>query len=72
MILLDDYPEAKITIIDSAVITGLQGIFVGEAVRMRDNGLSYDDTIAKLEKMKETGRIFFTTASSILLTIPER
>lgn len=62
MILLDDYPEAKIAIIDSAVITGLQGIFVKEAVRMRDNGMSYDEVIAKLEKMKETGRIFFTTA----------
>ena len=44
------------------MITGLQGIFVKEAVRMRDSGLSYDEGIAKLEEMKETGRIFFTTA----------
>ena len=61
-IMLDDYPEAKITVIDSAVITGLQGLYVMEAVRMRDNGLSYEDTVEQLERIKETGRIVFTTA----------
>ena len=62
MILMDDYPEAKITVLDSTVITGLQGLFVKEAVRMRDNGITYEETIDKLEKIKDTGRIFFTTA----------
>ena len=61
-IILDDYPDAKITVIDSAVITGLQGLYVMEAVRMRDDGLSYDATVEQLERIKETGRIIFTTA----------
>ncbi len=61
-ILLDSYPDAKITVIDSAVITGLQGLYVMEAVRMRDNGLSYEETVEQLERIKETGRIIFTTA----------
>ena len=62
MILLDDYPEAKIAVLDSAVITGLQGLFVKEAVRMREEGLSYEEIIGKLEMMKSSGRIFFMTA----------
>ena len=61
-IILDEYPDAKLTVIDSAVITGLQGLYVMEAVRMRDDGLSYEEIIAQLERIKETGRIVFTTA----------
>lgn len=61
-ILLDDYPDAQITVIDSAVITGLQLLYVMEAVRMRDNGLSYEETIANLDRIKSSGRIMFTTA----------
>ncbi len=61
-ILLDDYPEAKIAVIDSQLVTVLQGLFVSEAVRMRDNGISFEETIDHLERIKSTGRIFFTTA----------
>ena len=61
-IILDEYPEAEITVIDSMVITGLQGLYVKEAVRMRDDGLSYKETVEQLERIKETGRIIFTTA----------
>ena len=61
-LIMDEHPDAKITVIDSAVITGLQGLYVKEAVRMRDNGLGYEATVARLEQLKETGRIVFTTA----------
>lgn len=61
-IVLDDYPDAKITVIDTAVITGLQGLLVKEAIRMRDNGLSYDETVEQIIRIKESGRILFTTA----------
>ena len=61
-IVMDEYPQAKITVIDSAVITGLQGLYVMEAVRMRDDGLSYEESIEQLQRIKETGRIVFTTA----------
>ena len=61
-ILLEDYPDAKIAVIDAKVNTVLQGLFVLEAVRMQDNGLSFEETVETLERQKETGRIIFTTA----------
>lgn len=61
-IILDDYPNAQITVIDSAVITGLQGLYVMEAVKMRDAGISYEETVKQLEMIREKGRIIFTTA----------
>ncbi len=59
-IILETNPNAVITVIDSQINTVLQGIYVNEAVRMRDNGYSYEDTIKRLEEIKTTGRIFFT------------
>lgn len=59
-LVLEDYPEAAITVIDSTVDTVLQGIYVLEAVKLRDSGMSYEDTIKRLEEIKGTGRIFFT------------
>ncbi len=61
-ILLDDYPDAPITVLDSTVITGLQGLYVLEAIRMRDAGLSYEEAVEQLGRIKESGRIMFTTA----------
>ena len=61
-IILDDYPESKITVIDSIVITGLQGLLVMETARMLKDGLSYEEAVEQIEKTKETGRVFFTTA----------
>lgn len=59
-LVLEEYPEAAITVIDSTVDTVLQGIYVLEAVKLRDSGMSYEDTIRRLEEIKSTGRIFFT------------
>ena len=61
-ILLEDYPDAKIAVIDAQFNTVLQGIYVLEAARMRDAGLSFEETVDILEQLKLTGRIFFTTA----------
>ncbi len=58
--LLEEYPDAEITVIDSTVNTVLQGIFVLEAARMRDSGAEYQETVRRLEEIKSTGRIFFT------------
>lgn len=62
-ILLEDYPNAKITVIDATVNTVLQGILVLEAVRMQENGLTYEQTIENIEKIKSTGRIIFTVGN---------
>lgn len=62
-IILEDYPETKITVIDATVNTVLQGILVLEAVRMQENGLSYEEVVEGVERIKGTGRIIFTVGS---------
>ncbi|MDO5155258.1 MAG: DegV family protein [Eubacteriales bacterium] len=62
-IVIEDYPDARITVIDATVNTVLQGIMVLEAVRMQEDGLEYDEVIEHLERIKETGRIIFTVGS---------
>jgi DegV family protein with EDD domain len=57
---LEEYPNAEIKVIDSTVDTVLQGLYVLEAVKLRDAGVSYKESIDKLEEIKSTGRIFFT------------
>jgi len=59
-IILEDYPDAKIAVIDSTLDTVCQGVYTLEAVKLRDAGLSFEETVEKLEALKETGRIFFT------------
>ena len=59
-IIKESHPEAEITVIDATVNTVLQGIFVREAARMQQNGLKYEEVIANLERIKSSGRIFFT------------
>ncbi len=62
-ILLEDYPDVKITVIDATVNTVLQGILVLEAVRMQENGLTYEQVIENVERIKSTGRIIFTVGN---------
>lgn len=61
--LMESYPDARITVMDSTINTVLQGIFVLEAVRMYEAGLSYEKVIEELEAIKGTGRIFFTVGN---------
>lgn len=61
--LLEDYPETEITIIDATINTVLQGLYVLEAARLRDSGAGYQECIRRLEEIKSTGRIFFTVGN---------
>lgn len=61
--ILEEHPDARITVIDATVNTVLQGQYVLEAVRLRDSGAGYEETIARLEEIKSTGRIFFTVGN---------
>lgn len=61
--LLEDYPDAQITVIDATINTVLQGLYVLEAVRLRDSGAGYEETVNRLEEIKSTGRIFFTVGN---------
>ena len=56
----EDYPDVKITCINSMVNTVLQGLVVMEAARLKNEGVDYETTIDKIEGIKATGRIFFT------------
>ncbi len=60
---LEKFPNAKITVIDSMVNTGVQGLLVLEIARMRQEGKTYEETIQLIEEIKKTGRIFFTVGN---------
>lgn len=62
-LILEKYPQAQIAVIDATINTVLQGQYVLEATALRDHGVSYQDTIARLEEIKSTGRIFFTVGN---------
>lgn len=59
----EEFPQAEITVIDSAVDTVLQGLYVLEAAELRDHGASYAAAVQRLEEIKHTGRIFFTVGN---------
>lgn len=59
--LLEEYPQAQVCVLDSQLVTVLQGELVREAVELRDAGLDLEAAVTALEKVRSTGRIFFTT-----------
>lgn len=64
--ILEEYLDAQITVIDSTVNTVLRGLYVLEACRLRDMGLEYQQIVDALLPIRETGRIF---SRSEVLTI---
>ena len=60
-LVLEEFPRAEIYVMDSRLVTVLQNQFVREAVRLRDAGATLAQTVAALESIRDTGRIFFTT-----------
>lgn len=62
-IVREKYRGVRITVVDTTLATALQGLLVMEAARMRDSRVPYDIALDKIEKMKATGRIFFSVGS---------
>lgn len=62
-LILEEHPDARITVINSLQNSASMSLFVYEAIKMQENGVSYDDCIRVLNKMKAPGRIFFTVES---------
>lgn len=62
-IVLESFPDARITVIDATVNTVLQGLYVLEAAKLREAGADYDRAVSELEAIKSTGRIFFTVGN---------
>lgn len=63
LMIADTYPDRRIEVVNSGVNTVLQALFTLEAANMRDKGYSLDECIAGLERIKPSGRIFFTVGS---------
>lgn len=59
--LREELPQARVHVMDSRLATVLQGLLVEEAVRLRDLGLELEEAVAALERLPQSGRIFFTT-----------
>ncbi|MEY8391590.1 DegV family protein [Lachnospiraceae bacterium] len=62
-LLSEDYPAVKIQVVDTMVNTVLQGILVLEVVRMQQAGMSFEETLEGIERIKTTGRIIFTVGN---------
>ncbi|MDO4976049.1 MAG: DegV family protein [Eubacteriales bacterium] len=63
-IVLDDYPDAQITVINSEAATVSQALMVIEAGKLQQKGVSYEECVRILEDMKKTNRIFFTVGNT--------
>lgn len=61
--ILEKYPQAKIEVIDSHLLTAIEGMLALELARMRENQVSFEEAITNIEKLKETGKIYFTIGS---------
>ena len=57
----EEYKNSEIYVVDSMLATALQGLFVKEAVRLRDNNIDAAKAVKMLEEIRTTGHIFFTT-----------
>ena len=58
--LLDEYKDAKITVIDSLNVSLAETILVIMANRMKDAGAAYEEVVAALEEMKHHMDVQFT------------
>ncbi len=59
--LAEEYPDAVIEVMDSQLVTVLQGMLVKEAVKLRNQGRSLEEAMEALAPIRSTGHIFFTT-----------
>lgn len=62
-LVLEEYPDANIIVINSIVNTCLQGLVVLEAARMKEDGYELEEVARRLDDIKNSGRIFFTIGS---------
>ena len=62
-LVLEDFPDARIEVIDSAAATVTESTMVENAVAMRDAGCTLDETVTWLEAEKATNQIFFTVGN---------
>ena len=61
--ILEEFPEAKVCVIDSQMNSALQGLFVDEIERMVLAGLPFDEIAAKADALIPQGKIMFTVGT---------
>jgi len=71
-ILEEDFPDARIEVINSWVATGAQMLLLMEMARMQKNGKSFDDVIAYAEKARVDARIHFMVGDLSYLEVGGR
>lgn len=59
----EEYPNAKIAVFDSLCNTVSQAMVIDQIVRMKNNGLTFEEMTSLVEPLLHTGRIFFTVGS---------
>ncbi|MGN0483555.1 MAG: DegV family protein [Lachnospiraceae bacterium] len=55
-----EYPDMKIEVLDTTLITVSQGIVALEAARLQREGFGLEETESRIKAILDTGRIFFT------------
>ena len=60
--LREEYPQARVEVLDSTLATVLQGLLVMEAAALRDQDCTLEETVERLKAVRSSGRIFFTTS----------
>lgn len=63
-IICEEYPDAKISVINSEAGTVTQALLTIEAGKMRQAGIPYEQCVDILERMKPTNHIFFTVGNT--------
>lgn len=62
-IMIEDYPDRKILVMDSRKATVAQGLLVIQAAKMQKAGFSLKETYEKMESLKNEGIVIFTIDS---------
>lgn len=60
-LLKEDYPDRRILVVDSTLVTGLQGLLLLELSAYAKQGHSLQETFERGEEIKKNAAIFFTT-----------
>ena len=68
----EDFPNARIEVINSWVATGAQMLLLMEMARMQKNGKSIDDVLAYVEKARADARIHFMVGDLSYLEVGGR
>lgn len=58
--LKEDYPDRQIKVVDSTLVTGLQGLLLLELAKYAKQGHSLEETYKRGEEIKKTAVIYFT------------